>query len=72
MTDGPPKWTDGPPIWTDSRYKGTRATDTKATWHPHGLSKPQGILNGNVLHPTIAPGQWSPYIGRIPQNTYIY
>ena len=40
MTDGPPKWTDGPPIWTDSRYIGTRATDTKATWHPHGLSKP--------------------------------
>ena len=72
MTDGPPKWTDGPPIWTDSRYIGTRVTDTKATWHPHGLSKPQGILNGNVLHPTIAPGQWSPYMGRIPQNTYIY
>ena len=72
MTDGPPKWTDGPPIWTNSRYIGTRVTDTKATWHPHGLSKPQGILNGNVLHLTIAPGQWSPYMGRIPQNTYIY
>ena len=62
---------DGPPIWTDSRYMGPRTMDIEAMWHPHGLSKLQEILNGNILHPTIAPGQWSPYMGRIPQNTYI-
>jgi len=51
---------------------GPRPTDTKAMWHPHGLSKLQGILNGNILRPTITPGQWSPYMGRIKQNMYIY
>ena len=63
---------DGPPIWMDSRYMGPRPTDTEATWHPHGLSKLQGILNGNILCPTIAPSQWSPYMERNPQNIYIY
>jgi len=64
--------TDGPPIWTDSRYMAPRPTDTEATWHSHGLSKLQGILNVNILRPTIAHSQWSPYMERIPQNTYIY
>ena len=61
-----------PPQWTDSSYTDTRGTDIKATWHLCGLSGLQGTLNGNVLHPTINPSQWNPYMGRIPQNTYIY
>ena len=64
--------TDAPPQWTDSRYTDTRWTDIKAMCHPHGLSELQGILNGNILHPMIDPSQWNPYMGRIPQNTYIY
>ena len=64
--------TDGPPIQKDSRYMGPRLTDTEATWHPHDLNELQGILNGNTLCPTIAPGQWRPYMGKIPQNRYIY
>jgi len=64
--------TDGPPIQTNSKYMGLRPTNTKAIWHPHSLSKVQGILNGNMLRPTIASGQWRPYMERIPQNTYIY
>ena len=48
--------TDGPPIWTTSRYMGLRPMDIEATWHRHGLSKLQGIPNGNILRPTIAPG----------------
>ena len=62
---------DGPPIWTGSRYMGPRLIDIEAMWHQYGLSKFHGILNGNILCPTIAPGQWSPYMGRILQNTYI-
>ena len=49
---------------------GLRPTDIKATWHPHGLNKLQGILNENILYPTINPDQWNPYIVRIPQSTY--
>ena len=62
---------DDSPWWMDSRYIGTRPTDIKATWHPHDLSKLQGILRGNILHPTIGPGQWNPYMGKILQNTFI-
>ena len=49
--------TEGPPVQTDSVFMGLRPTDIMATWHPHGLSELQGILNGNTLRPTIAPGQ---------------
>ena len=58
--------------WTDSRYIGSRLMGIRVTWHPHGLSKLQGILNGNILHLTVDLGQWNPYMGRILQNTYIY
>ena len=64
--------TSGPPVRTDSRFMGLRPTDIEATWHPHGLSGLQGVLNENTLRPMIAPGQWRPYTGRIPQNMYIY
>ena len=50
---------DSPRIWTDSRCMGPTMTGVKATWHPHGLSKLQEIPNGNILHPTIDPGQWT-------------
>lgn len=56
----------------DYSYTDTRWTDIKATWHLHGLSGLQEILNGNILLPTINLGQWNFYMGRIPQNTYIY
>ena len=56
----------------DSSYTDTRGTDIKATRHLHGLSGLQGTLNGNVLHFTINPSQWNPYMERILQNTDIY
>lgn len=64
--------TDDPPEWTDSSYTDTRWTKIKAKWYPRGLSGLQGILIGNILYLTIDPNQWNPYMGRIPQNTYIY
>ena len=63
---------DSPPIWTGSRYMDLRLTNTEATWHPHGLSKPYRILNGNILRFTINPSQWNPNMGRISQNTHVY
>ena len=52
--------TDGPLIWKGSRYMGPRPIDIEAMWHPYGLSKLQGILNGNILRPTIAPDNGVP------------
>ena len=43
-----------------------KRVDIEAMWHLHGLSSLQETLNGNVLYPTINPGQWNPKMGRIP------
>ena len=51
---------------------GLRLMDTEATWHPYGLSKSHGILNGNILRSTINPSQWNPNMGRILQNMHVY
>ena len=50
----------------------TKGTDSKATWHLHGLNGLQETPNRNALCATINSSQRNPYIGRIPQNTYIY
>ena len=37
-----------------------RATNVKAMWNLHVLSELQGILNGNILRPTLGFGQRTP------------
>ena len=37
----------------DSKHMDTKVMDIKATWHPHGLGKFQGIPNGNDVRPMI-------------------